>query len=580
MGSMLTASEGNSTMSAVRPCRSLFRCAKRPLPSSHGVRLASYQSRWVAVGHGGSYESQGTPPKQAIVADRFKELQQAAALEYPRYRPTHGAQPWPHRFRSERAAPTEADLQSPSLFEVCGRVLSNRQFGSKLAFVNVLENSNVVQIKFNLADMPDGAAGDFKRLVQLLKRGDHISAAGRVGQGKDGRPALFANQLPRLFSPALVPIPFRLQDDNTKARQPHIDLLTNETSRRLLLLRSLMLSNLRAFLLSERFVEVQTPILGANAGGAIARPFATAATDLPSRELALRIAPELWLKRLILGGLDRVFEIGPVFRNEGLDTTHNPEFTTCEFYAAYWTLEDLIGATEVWLMGLTRQCRTEMNDAVEFLPPDGDRAAWAFERIEFIPAIQAALGFPLPDLTADTAMEDLLALLRDHKFDLGPDQPKALPQLLDRLAGMFIEPKSQESPIFIVNHPECMSPLSKSFTCPATGQPVAARAELFVQGMEIANMYEEENDPSAQRRKMVAQARLRSGDPTGEEGDGTVADESYLAALEAGLPPTGGWGCGIERLMMVLGRTKRISDCLSFGSLRNVVALASTGMRE
>lgn len=328
-------------------------------------------------------------------------------------------------------------------------------------------------------------------------------------------------------------------------------------------------------------MEVETPVLADGAGGAIARSFKTSASEFPERELSMRIAPELWLKRLVLGGLDRIFEIGRCFRNEGrsihrractakltpqgLDLTHNPEFTTCEFYMAYAELHDLIDMTESLIVKLANTSAESRADDLRSLPPlDLAQFTRPFARIDFIPALEKAINQRLPDLAAPDAPTTLLALFTT--LSLPPPTSPTLPRLLDRLATHYLEPQCQ-APTFIVHAPECLSPLAKSFPDRRTKQRVSARAELFVHGRELVNTYEEENSPFEQRRKFVEQARWRDA-----ENEAKV-DESYLEALEWGLPPTGGWGCGVDRLCMLFAGTERIADVLSFGSLRNVVAL-------
>ncbi|MCJ1479536.1 hypothetical protein MMC13_008222 [Lambiella insularis] len=321
---------------------------------------------------------------------------------------------------------------------------------------------------------------------------------------------------------------------------------------------------MRQFLSSNDYLEVQTPILAASAGGAVARSFETAATEFPDKALSLRIAPELWLKRFVIGGFDRVFEIGPSFRNEeGLDLNHNPEFTTCEFYRAYIDLEDLIKITEDMLGGLADHVssitfKQQQLTAKASLPMKGP-----FRRIDFIPGLEAALSQQLPNLLSPDVEVKIREILIARFIPL--PSSSSLPQMLDRLSAVFLEPQCK-NPTFIINHPECLSPLSKSFVHSTTGQRVAARAELFVDSQEIANMYEEENSPFEQRRKFLEQSSYKPGL---NEPD---IDESYLDALEWGLPPTGGWGCGIDRLCMLMSGAKRIGDVLSFGTLRNVVA--------
>ena len=339
----------------------------------------------------------------------------------------------------------------------------------------------------------------------------------------------------------------------------------NKTAADTLRIRSHIIQYIRNFLLADDFLEVQTPILADKAGGAIARPFTTIATEFPDKQLALRIAPEIWLKRLVLGGMNRVFEIGSAFRNEGLDATHNPEFTTCEFYKSFADLEDLISMTEELISGLAEQVKSLREFPLKSLPElDDNLFTTPFKRIQFVPAVEAALGESLPDLVGDNATENLLALFTRHNLPV--PLTLTLPRLLDKLASILIEPQCNE-PTFIMHHPACMAPLSKSFLDPQTDQVLSARVELFIHQKEIANMYEEENSPFEQRMKFLQQAQWK------DDGNTAGVDESYLEALEWGLPPTGGWGCGVDRLVMLFSGASRISDVLSFGSLRNVVNL-------
>lgn len=391
--------------------------------------------------------------------------------------------------------------------------------------------------------------------------------------GKDAGPlSIKATELPQILSPALPPLPISLEDPQTRITNRHVDLLVNRNVADTLRVRSHIIQHVRDFLLQDGFLEVQTPIIVGKASGAAARPFTTVATEFIGKELALRIAPEIWLKRLVLGGLDRVFEIGPAFRNEGLDATHNPEYTTCEFYKSFADLEELMLMTENMVSGIAGRVNALGRGPLKTLPvADASLSATPFKRVEFIPAVEAALGEALPNLAAEDATEHILALFK--RRDIRVPHPPTLPRLLDSLASVFIEPQCQE-PTYIIHHPACMAPLSKSFLDPATNQLVSARAELFIQEKEIANMYEEENSPFEQRKKFVQQALLK------DEESGAEVDESYLAALEWGLPPTGGWGCGIDRLCMLFSGVSRISDVLAFGSLRNVVNLGKSSAEK
>jgi lysyl-tRNA synthetase class 2 len=439
---------------------------------------------------------------------------------------------------------------------------------------------------------------------------------------KKGQPLIESRELPRLVSPTMEQIPKTLTDPKTRMQDRHVDMLVNKNVVDVLRLRSEITKHMRDHLHSKRFLEFQTPILAENAGGAVARRFATRATELRGKNLALRVAPELWLKRLVIGGVDRVFEIGPAFRNEGVDATHNPEFTMCEFYSAYSNLEDLIKETEEIIHGLATRCQNLISTELTSLPSlDMSRYVRPFKQVEFIPSLEAAMGIRFPKLSSDDAFPEMLAVLKLAKINIPGGTPRSLAKLLDRLAAVYLEPMSAAEPIFITHHPAVMSPLAKSFLCPETYQMVSARAELFIGGREVANMYEEENDPEEQRRKMMAHRRLvnksdgsvamleeahdeyieedegahddgrrlRPGEEaideeedyveeeeeSEEDDDESPLDDGFVKALDYGLPPTGGWGCGMERLVMVFSGVNRISDCLSFGTLRNVVGLSS-----
>lgn len=376
--------------------------------------------------------------------------------------------------------------------------------------------------------------------------------------------------------------------------QRHLDLLVNKRAADTLRVRSHVIRQLRQWLETKlECSEVHTPILAANAGGAVARPFTTNATEFPEKQLALRIAPELWLKRLVVAGFDRIYEIGPAFRNEGLDSTHNPEFTMCEFYVSHINLEQVMQETKDMFHDLAASvAKFKDEHNLESLQPlDPKLFAKEWPVIDFIPAINLELGTSLPRLDNNpNAVQEIIKLLEDQ----GKDWHKSLPpnpslsKLLDRIAAAVLEPQSKDKPIFITKHPACMSPLAKTFTCPFTKQFVSARAEVFFDGNELANMYEEENSPYVQRLKFVDQAKAKlvqqqhaapGEQPLGDEDDepAHVIDEQYISVLESGLPPTAGWGCGVDRLVMMFTGAGRISEVLPFGNLKNVVGLASTG---
>ncbi|CAK7266903.1 mitochondrial lysine-tRNA synthetase [Sporothrix epigloea] len=537
---------------------------------------------------------------RSAVARRIKELTEVDALHYPRYQPADvvGGRISIADFRTEFADVAVGDEAHHRRVELAGRVLSVQRLSAKLIFLRLLENGEHVQVMCNLRQLRSVETNEpvegavFKTAARLLNRGDHVAVTGRAMRTSTGELTLAADSLPRVYSLALRPLPTQLLDADKRALRRHVDLLVNPAAAATLRLRARILREMRTFFEEQHFVEVQTPILADLAGGAVARPFMTThddeslhATSAGARSLSLRIAPELWLKRLVVGGLDRVFEIGPAFRNEGIDYTHNPEFSMCEFYAAYWTLPRLISETERLLAQLAQAAlqfrASPIGAGLQTAQHDIDTAliekcaaGGRFVQLEFIPALEAALGITFPDLSAHDAYEQLRNTLgaKAGHDETGDADGGRLAKLLDRLASEHLEPRSfadADGPLFITHHPACMSPLAKSFVCPRTGQTVTARAELFVQGRELANMYEEENDPAAQRRKMAQQVK----DTKSREDENIAVDENYIAALEAGLPPTGGWGCGIERLVMLISGARRIADCLSFGTLRHVVAM-------
>ncbi|KAI0158261.1 hypothetical protein GGR57DRAFT_459726 [Xylariaceae sp. FL1272] len=500
---------------------------------------------------------------------RVQKLEKYDALKYPRLgrRPDRmGVPEFREAFKAETSTP------APEEVVLEGRIMTLRRSGAKLVFLHILGGYQQVQAMVDFAQLPY-LLDHFKKALKPLRRGDIISIKGKAIRTKAGELTLSATELPTLLSPAIAPLPEKLTNVETRILNRQVDFLVNQRASDTLRLRSQVVKSMRDFFHEQDFLEVQTPMLADSAGGAIARPFLTSATEFPEKSLSLRIAPELWLKRLVVGGNDKVFEIGQSFRNEGLDPTHNPEFTTCEFYSAYTNLPELISMTEDLIGRLVKdatraiQSRLTSLDAPNVSSQDG-----RWKQVEFIPALEEILGFKFPDLSDPSALQKLRDLLADEN-PLATNPELSLNKALDYLASAHLEKDSFGQPLFIIHHPACMAPLSKSFTCPKTGQLVSARAELFIEGREIANMYEEENDPFEQRRKFEEQVRSKNN--ASDDEDPSEIDESYVQALEHGLPPTGGWGCGVDRLVMLLSGSSRISDTLPFGNLKNIVSLAS-----
>lgn len=517
-------------------------------------------------------------------ADYEKRLVQLQAYTtrddcYPRLSEVGHASSTPVRsLKIQSAALDVGTTDATCKTTISGRVTSVRTAGSKLVFIDLENDGGNVQVVCNFGVLQEAGLSQerFRSFKHVIRKGDWYSFSGNPHKTSTGEPSLLAEDL-HLMSPSLHQLPTQLDDAETKARRPHVDMLVNRQVVQTLKMRSQIERHLARFFDDAGFSRVTTPLLTAGAGGAVARPFETVATELEGITLNLRIAPELWLKRLLVGGMGKVYELGPAFRNEGVDATHNPEFTMCESYTPFADLEYLMAMTEDLLQVLHEEIRKlghesfpDLTDSIVNFGQDGSGfLAGPFPRLPFIPSIEKAMGRKMPDLSHSNATHDVLSLFAELSIPL-PSKP-TLPGLLDALCGHYLEPLC-DKPTFITEHPAVMSPLAKSFTCPESGQRLSARAELFIRGHEYANMYEEENSPFEQRKKFVDQLAYRAIDG---EGDGRAeVDESYLEALEWGLPPTGGWGMGVDRLVMLFTGQKRIGDVLPFGTLRNVVGLA------
>eukprot|EP00246_Nothoceros_aenigmaticus_P006744 TRINITY_DN1990_c0_g1_i2.p1 TRINITY_DN1990_c0_g1~~TRINITY_DN1990_c0_g1_i2.p1 ORF type:complete len:442 (+),score=99.54 TRINITY_DN1990_c0_g1_i2:121-1446(+) len=353
-----------------------------------------------------------------------------------------------------------------------------------------------------------------------------------------------------------------LKDQETRYRQRYLDLMVNSEVRQVFKTRSQIISYIRRFLNDLEFIEVETPMMNMIAGGAAARPFVTHHNEL-NMQLFMRIAPELYLKELIVGGLDRVYEIGKNFRNEGIDLTHNPEFTTCEFYMAYADYQDLMTITESMLSGMVKEItgsykiKYHANGLdqepveIDFTPP--------FRRIEMIKGLEEIGGLQLPgDLDSEVTNTYLKAAC--EKYGVRCPPPQTTTRLLDKLVGHFLE-ESCVNPTFIIDHPQLMSPLAKWHR---SKPGLTERFELFVNKHEVCNAYTELNDPVVQRQRFAEQLKDR------ELGDDEAMpiDETFCTALEYGLPPTAGWGMGIDRITMMLTDSQNIKEVLLFPAMK------------
>lgn len=540
--------------------------ASPPLKPEHARAYLSIQRRLVQSVATEDY----TGPHDVEKQKRIEQLSKVKSLGEYHPRLVYPAGVETLSLREFNAKYNSIQQTQNEVVSVFGRVRSVRMLGSKLMFLDIERDMQRLQVMVEMKKLatPEESIEAYKSFKKVARLGDWISVQGHATKTSSDQLSILAHEVPRVLAPCLHHIPEVVDKAETLARRPHIHQLTSHEPGDVLRLRAMIYDYIRMYFIQSGFLEVETPLFDVNAGGAIARPFETVANEMSNTPIKLRIAPELNLKRLIIGGQDKIFEIGRSFRNEGVDNTHNPEFSTCEFYEVGATLPDVVARTEQLIHGL--HTATEALRPTYFpslaAPTDIDFTT-PFAHLPFIPTIEQACGRKLPNLSTASAPDDLLALFKDLDLTIPPNP--TLPRLLDTLAEIYIEPLCV-NPTFISKHPEALSPLSKSYLDDATGQRVASRVELFIHGREYVNAYEEENSPFEQRRKFLQQRAFHA------EGADAALDESYLEALEWGMPPTGGWGCGLDRLVMLFASKKRIADVLPFGTLRNVVSIAKT----
>ncbi len=461
-----------------------------------------------------------------------------------------GVQPFPHQFggvqpiAEVRSAhgDLEAGNETESHYRVAGRLAARRGQG-KMAFLDLVDRSGAIQLQARV-DVLGGQA--MERLLEL-DLGDLIGVDGTALRSRRGELTLRIDEF-TLLAKSLRPPPDKhhgLTDVETRYRQRELDLLSSAQARGLFITRARVISAVRRCLDDDGFIEVETPVLQPLYGGAMARPFTTHHNAL-HRDLYLRIATELYLKRLIVGGLERVYELGKNFRNEGVNTTHNPEFTVLEWYEAYADYLEVAQRCE----GLvhTVACAVDYSGPFDFSPP------WRRETLA--EAILARTGI---DILADRDRDALAASMQ--AAGLAVSGSDTWPQLVDELVSKHVEPTLIE-PTFLLDYPVELSPLAKAHR---DDPGLVERFEAFVGGMEIANAFTELNDPDEQRRRFEAQRRLAAA---GDD-EAQPYDEAFIEALEHGMPPTGGIGVGIDRLVMVLTGMRSIREVVLFPAMRS-----------
>ncbi|MQG26823.1 MAG: lysine--tRNA ligase [SAR202 cluster bacterium] len=494
------------------------------------------------------------------MADREDTLLENRATKLARIR-ANGLDPYPARFHRtfdsatatalfeelEETDPPDERLQNVSL---AGRITSMRTMG-KAAFLDLQDASGSIQALLRQNNLEDGFD-----LLKNLDIGDHLGVRGNLIRTRTGQVTIDALEL-TVTAKGMRPLPEKyhgLRDVETRYRQRYLDLIANqEEVMPVFVLRSKVIRGIRRFLDDQGFLEVDTPILVPVAAGAHAKPFVTHHNAL-DQQLYLRIATELYLKRLIIGGFDKVYEIGRVFRNEGIDQDHNPEFTLLESYEAYADYNDVMEMVEQMVSTIAIEVNGSTkvaigDDVIDFAPP--------WQRVSLREELEKRSGIDLESYNDDA--------LRQKAGEVGIDTKvlESRGRLIDKLLSTFVEPHLIQ-PTFVLDYPEEMSPLAKA---KPDSPGYVERFEAFAFGMEIANSYSELNDPKVQRERFEAQAQIHR---LYENEEVDRQDDDFLTAMEYGMPPTGGLGIGIDRLVMLLAGQPSIRDVLLFPQMRTM----------
>ena len=485
---------------------------------------------------------------------KFEDINEQRKQKVERLR-TSGVDPYPHRFEQTHTAQDvvkqleaqESSQAKATPVSVAGRIMALRKMG-KASFIDIRDGSGKIQLLIQTGNFNEAELAVFKE----LDIGDIIGVKGTVLRTRTGEPTITVTGF-TLLSKSLRPLPEKwhgLSDIEIRYRQRYIDLIANAEVKDFFKMRTKIVTAMRQFLDGRGFIEVETPVLQSAAGGALAAPFITHHNAL-DRDLFLRIATELHLKRLIVGGFDKVYEIGRTFRNEGIDTEHNPEFTMLESYEAYADYTDVMAMVEQMISFIAQQVlgTTDVkfaDNVVKLAPP--------WRRVTLRDAIKEYTSI---DFVVYPTAEGLREKMRSMKMDVDPQKnwPKLVDELLKNIRPKFIQPT------FVYDYPVSMSPLAKN----KPGEDrVVERFQFYYGALEGGNAYSELNDPVLQRQRFVEQMQERHG----SDAEKWTIDEDFLTALEYGMPPTGGLGIGIDRLVMLLTNQPSIRDVILFPQLR------------
>ena len=477
--------------------------------------------------------------------EKLKKLKDDGVNPYPtKYEPTH---------KSESIKSNYDELEGKTV-KIAGRVMAIRKMG-KASFAQILDSEGRIQFFIKRDDVGEKSYSHFK----LLDIGDYAGIEGYVFTTKTGEISIHTDAI-TILAKSIRPLPVvkekdgetfdAFTDKEQRYRNRHLDLILNPEVKETFVKRAAIIKTVRNFLDDLGFLEVETPVLQPLYGGANARPFTTHHNTL-NQTLYLRIADELYLKRLIIGGIDRVYELSKDFRNEGMDRSHNPEFTMLEFYMAYADYEDCMDLVET----MFREAAVKVGALqVDWGGMDIDLSK-TFIRKPILELLKDATGHDLGDVTED----EIRSVCKENKVNV--DSSWNYGQMLDELMSKLVEPNLIQ-PTFITDYPKAISPLAKAHR---NGDPnMVERFELFIGGSEFANSFSELNDPVDQRERLEAQATLK------EKGDEEAqpVDEQFIQAMECGMPPTGGVGIGIDRLTMLLTGNRWIKDVILFPAMR------------
>ena len=434
---------------------------------------------------------------------------------------------------------------------IAGRIISMRKMG-KSSFLNVKDMSGKIQVYTNNQNLSNN---EYDLVVRKLDIGDIVGIKGSVFYTKTEELSIKANKV-ELLSKNLHPLPnmkekdgelfFSFDDKEQRYRKRYLDLIINDDSRDVFISRFNIINNIRNYLNANSFIEVETPVLQPLYGGANAKPFTTYHNSL-DQKLFLRIADELYLKRLIVGGFEKVYEISKNFRNEGMDKNHNPEFTMLEFYSAYNDVYDMMELTEGMIKNLVKEMKLEV-DGIDFKNN--------FDVFSFFDVLDKYSNIKISKMNT----KEIHSTMKDNNIIL--DKTYGYAKSLDKAFSFFVEPKLI-NPTFIINYPIELSPLAKVER--NSNGKIVERFELFMNKMEIANSFSELNNPIDQKERFLAQQALKD---SGDE-EAQILDNDFIEALEVGMPPTGGVGIGIDRLVMILTNKKSIKDVILFPAMKN-----------